>query len=318
MHAALLELTSPAIPDAREVMGRTAGENFPVATRALSRHDRRHLLAIYGFARLADELGDALVGDRLAALDWLHHEVERAYAGDARHPLLRALAATIAECKLPRAPLLRLIEANRVDQRVARYETWEQLRSYCALSANPVGELLLCVFGRWSPARVTLSDRVCTALQLVEHLQDVREDVRRGRIYLPAEDLARFGCSHEDLTRLVEDDRGSSDERAAAVSRSNPRAGHGEEQLGRLRETIEFEAGRARELLGAGAPLVASIAGRPKLAVAAFVAGGRAALQAIEHARFDVLDGVPRASRPRRLRMLVDVLADSRSAESGA
>lgn len=296
IRTALLDLAPPAVPDAKAVMARARGENFPVAARVLSRGDRRHLLAVYGFARLADELGDELSGDRLAALDWLQTEVERAYAGAARHPLLRALQSTLAQCELPRGPLLRLIDANRLDQRVAHYETWEQLQAYCELSANPVGELVLSVFGVWSPERVRLSDRVCTALQLIEHLQDVREDVNRGRAYLPAQDLARFGCSHEDLAR--------------AVSRAD-------EQPGGLRGAIEFEAARARELLDVGPALVAGVAGRPKLALAAFVAGGRAALDAIERARFDVLGTSVRASRSRRLAALARVLADSHAAEGG-
>jgi squalene synthase HpnC len=314
MNAALLDLTSPAIPNAQAVMGRAGGENFPVAARVLSRRDRRHLLAVYGFARLADELGDELTGDRLAALDWLQGEVDLAYAGRARHPLLARLQSTLAECALPREPLMRLIDANRLDQRVTRYETWEQLQAYCELSANPVGELVLCVFGLATPERVALSDRVCTALQLAEHLQDVGEDSRRGRVYLPEEDLARFGCSHEQLAQLVS--RGGVDldlGLSGLLADSSAQSEDFGRPADRLREAISFETARARELLAAGVPLVASIRGRPKLAVAAFVAGGRAALDAIERARFDVLGGVRRASRPRRVRALANVLAESRA-----
>jgi phytoene/squalene synthetase len=277
----------------------------------LSRRDRRHLLAVYGFARLADELGDELTGDRLAALDWLEHELDRAYAGNARHPLLATLQTTLAECDLPREPLVRLIDANRLDQRQTRYETWEQLRAYCELSANPVGELVLCVFGLASPQRIALANDVCTALQLAEHLQDLAEDVRRGRMYLPAEDLRRFGCSHEQLAGLVS--RGGDDLDLDGVLAGSPTQSEGEGRPGeRLREAISFETARARELLAAGVPLVRSIPGRPKLAVAAFVAGGHAALEAIERARFDVLGGVRRASRARRVRALARVLAESR------
>ena len=208
----LLAVPSPAspspepadLPTPAAVMARAGGENFPVASRVLPRRVREHLLALYGFARLVDELGDAVAAgadgaggpaDKLAALDWLEGEVERAYAGGARHPLLVRLQGTVRECALPREPFLRLIEANRVDQRVARYDTWEQLLGYCHLSADPVGELVLGVFGAATPERVALSDRICTALQLAEHWQDVAEDLRAGRIYLPAEDLARFGCT---------------------------------------------------------------------------------------------------------------------------
>ncbi len=284
MHAALLELSPPATPDVRAIMDRADGENFPVAARVLSRAHRRHLLAVYGFARLADELGDGLAGDRLAALDWLEHELDRAYAGEARHPLLVGLQATLAECSLPRTPFVRLIDANRLDQRVARYETWEQLRAYCELSANPVGELVLHVFGLASAERIALSNNVCTALQLAEHLQDVVEDARSGRVYLPEEDLVSFGCSHEQLVRLLS--RGGLGLDLGGVLVGSPtQAEDFDRTADSLRETISFETVRARELLAAGVPLVASVGGRPKLAVAAFVAGGRVALQDIERAR---------------------------------
>lgn len=311
MHAAPLELHSPDIPGAHTVMGRAGGENFPVAARVLSRQDRRHLLAVYGFARLADELGDELTGDRLAALDWLELEVDRAYAGDARHPLLVRLQATLAECELPREPFVRLIDANRLDQRVSRYETWEQLRAYCELSANPVGELVLRVFGLATRERIAQSDDVCTALQLTEHLQDVGEDARRGRIYLPEEDLARFGGSHEQVIELFLgagedlDLRGVLGAPAPSLDDGGP--------VERLREAVSFETARARELLAAGVPLVRGVPGRPKLALAAFVAGGRAALEQIELARFDVLGGTRHAGRARRLGSLARVLAESRA-----
>jgi len=311
MHAAPLYLSSPELPDAQAMMGRARGENFSVAARVLSSDDRRHLLAVYGFARLADELGDEHKGDRLEALDWLEGELDRAYAGEARHPLLESMQATLAERDLPREPFMRLIEANRLDQRVRSYETWEQLRGYCELSANPVGELVLYVFGIATPERTALSDRVCTALQLAEHLQDVAEDVLRGRLYLPAEDLARFGCSHRQLIGLVSHGGGAGDR--SGVPGGAPT--HSDEPDGareRLREAICFETARAHELLGAGVPLVRDVPGRPKLAVGAFVAGGRAALEAIERANFDVLGAAPRASRPHRAWALARVLAESR------
>jgi squalene synthase HpnC len=308
MHAALLELSSPEIPGAQAVMDMRGSENFSVAARVLSPGDRRHLLAVYGFARLADELGDELSGDRLTALDWLEGELDRAYAGHARHPLLVSLQRTLADCALPREPLLRLIEANRLDQRMTHYETWEQLQAYCELSANPVGELLLCVFGLATPERIALSNSVCTALQLIEHLQDVGEDLRRGRIYVPEEDLALFGCSHRQLAWSVSG--GVSDlDLEGDLAGSPGSAGSGLGSAGPLHRAIELEVSRARKLLALGVPLVASVRGRPKLAVAAYVAGGRAALREIELARFDVLGGVRQASRVSRLRSLASVLA---------
>jgi phytoene/squalene synthetase len=299
------------------VMGWSRGECYRVAARGLAREDRRLMLALYGLARFADEmgdeLGDALDGDRLAALDWLAGELDDANHGVARHPLMRTLQATLVECPLPREPFVRLIDANRMDQHVKSYETWEQLRSYCGLSANPVGELVLCVFGMSTPERIALSDRVCTALQLAEHLQDLGEDVARGRMYIPAEDLARFDCSHEQLAMLVSHASVGLDLDLGGVPAGLPAPDEDFRRFAeQLREAVSFEVARARELLACGVELVAGVPGRPKLAVSAFVAGGRAALEAIERARFDVLGGTRRASHARRLWALVSVLAESR------
>jgi len=272
-------------PAADAVMARAQTENFPVASRVLPRRVRSHLLAIYGFARLVDELGDAAHGGQLEALDWLEADLDRAFQGRPEHPLLVRLAPTLRECALPREPFARLIEANRLDQRVSRYATWEQLRGYCALSADPVGELVLGVLGMASAERILLSNSICTALQLIEHCQDVVEDLARGRVYLPAEDLERFGCRVEELAA--------------------PHAG------GPLREVLAFEVARARGLLEQGAPLIGELHGRARLAVAGFVAGGRAALGAIERARHDVLAGPPRAGTGRRLIALAATLIDS-------
>ncbi len=289
----LLADAAPAAPSAREVMARADGENFPVASWALPRRVRGHMLAVYGFARLVDELGDSAPGDRLAALDWLEGELALVYEGAPEHPLMRRLALTVRERSLPREPFERLIEANRVDQRVDRYETWQQLRGYCALSADPVGEIVLAIFGAATPARVALSDSICTALQLAEHCQDVAEDFAAGRVYLPAEDMRRFGATLAEL----ED----------ALAGSRPVA------AAPLRAVLAFEVQRARDLLDDGAPLVGQLRGRERLAVAAFVAGGRAALDAIERARYDVLAGPPKASGPQRLRALAGALRAQRT-----
>jgi squalene synthase HpnC len=273
-------------PAASAVMAHAASENFTVASWVLPRRTRAHLLAIYGFARLADELGDTAPGDRLAALDWLERDLDHAYEGRAEHPLLARLTPTLHECALPREPFARLIEANRVDQRVGRYQSWEELRGYCALSADPVGELVLGVFGVATPERIGLSNSICTALQLAEHCQDVAEDLVRGRVYLPAEDLEHFGCTAADL-----------------------QAEHAGDALRRL---LAFEVARARTLLNQGAPLIDELRGRARLAVAAFVAGGRASLDAIERADFDVLPGPPRAGRGRRVLALAATLTERR------
>jgi squalene synthase HpnC len=274
------------LPDDQAVMDRVSGENFPVASRLLPRRTREHLLALYGFARMVDDVGDESPGERLQALDWLQAELERAFAGTARLALMRRLTPTLEACALPREPFLRLIEANRVDQRVTRYETWTELLAYCDLSANPIGELVLGVFGAATPQRIALSDSICTGLQLAEHWQDVAEDLTRGRVYLPSEDLERFGCTPGELAA----DRASD----------------------RLRRLIAFECQRARELLDRGTPLSGTLHGRSRLAVAAFVGGGRAALEAIARADHDVLGGAPRAGRARMLVSSLAALAEGR------
>ena len=271
-------------PDA--LLAKARAENFPVALRLLGAAERRRLEAVYGFARLVDDVGDLAPGDRLAQLDRLEEDLERAFAGEARHPLVRALTPLVRELGLDAEPFRRLLAANRLDQERSRYATWGELEGYCALSANPVGELVLHVFGALTPERLRRSDAVCTGLQLVEHLQDVGEDLARGRIYLPREDLDRFGVGEDDLRA--------------------PSPGE------RARRLLAFEAERARGLLAEGVPLVASLRGRARLAVAGYVAGGRAALAAVERSGFDVLARSPRAGRARLALELVRVLREAR------
>ena len=280
-------VTPRGIPTAADVLGQAGAENFPVASRLLPAPVRAHLLAIYGFARLADDIGDEADGDRLAMLDWLDDELVRAARGLATHPLLVRLTPTIATCRLPLEPFQRLIEANRVDQGVHRYDTWEQLLGYCELSANPVGELVLRVLDAATPERIALSDRVCTGLQLVEHLQDVGEDAERGRVYLPADDLRRFECTVDDLLA--------------------------DEASSQLRALVRYEATRVRPLLDAGAPLAASLSGRFRVAVAGFAAGGHAALDAIVEADGDVL-AVRCRPRPNRVVSRLASVLTSRAA----
>ncbi|HZT91133.1 MAG TPA: squalene synthase HpnC [Gaiellaceae bacterium] len=266
-------MTAPlaAAPDIDSLLRKSGGENFTVAPAFVGRAARAHLDAIYGFARLVDDLGDELHGDRLAALEWLEGDLDRAFAGDPEHPLMRTLAATIRALRLPRDPFARLIEANRVDQTGTGYETFDQLVGYCHLSADPVGELVLHVFGAATPERVALSDLVCTALQLVEHWQDVGEDAARGRVYLPAEDRRLFGVEDAEL-------------RAGGASYE-------------LRALLAYECERARKLLDDGARLVGTLGGRARLAVAGYVGGGRAALDTLRRAGYQVLPRAPRAPR---------------------
>lgn len=266
--------------DVAEVAGRARTENFPVASLLFAREQRPHLRAIYGFARLVDILGDEWDGDRLAALVELQRQLDRCYAdGDPTWPVVRELAPTIRACDLPREPFLRLIEANRMDQRISEYETWDDLRGYCTHSADPVGRLVLGVIGRARDSELTAwSDDVCTGLQLVNFLQDVPRDLALGRVYLPAEDRRRFRVTTLDAA-------------------NEP-----------LRRLLEFEAERARELLSAGERLRGAITGRTGKAVGLFARGGLAALDALEDARWDVFTQRPRPSRARLARTAVAAL----------
>lgn len=254
---------------------KASAENFPVALRVLPARYRRHLMALYGFARLADDIGDEVRPDaRLRLLDELEVDVARVYdgrSGGPRLPALRELAVTVAECGIPAQPLLDLIQANRQDQLVTRYETFEDLVAYCRLSANPVGRAVLYIFGAVSVERERLSDNICTALQLVEHWQDVAEDLGNGRIYLPRQDMQRFGCTEQDL--------------------AEPVTGPG------VRALIAYETARASALLDEGAPLIGTLRGAARLAVAGYVAGGRAALSAIAGCGNDVLSVTPRPDK---------------------
>ena len=259
-------------PTRSAVMAQAGTENFPVASRVVGARRRSHLLAIYGFARLVDDAGDEATGDRSALLDEIERDLDRLYASETpEHPVLGALAPTVLGLELPAAPFRRLIEANRRDQMIDRYPSFAALLDYCQLSAAPVGELVLHVFGAATPDLIGLSDRICAGLQLTEHLQDVAEDRERRRVYLPGEDLARFGCTDSDLLARVP---------------SRPFA-----------ELMAFEVTRARSLLASGAPLIGRLEPRAALAVAGFVAGGRAALDAIEGAGYNVLSARPRPTR---------------------
>lgn len=243
------------------MLGRLGGENFPVALRILPSRLREELVAVYGAARLIDEVGDSFVGDRKRALDALEADLLAAHAGSAHHPLLQRLAPVLRRHRMGPEPFLRLVEANRWDQRSPHVATWGELLDYCALSANPVGEVVLALFDQTSPENIRDSDRVCSALQVLEHCQDVAEDARAGRIYLPAEDRARFDCSEADLVRSPG---------------SHP-----------LRLTVACQVDRARDLLAHGDVLCRRLHGLARPVVAGYVAGGAATARALERADFD-------------------------------
>ena len=276
----------PDLPAPDEVLGRAGRENFRVASRLLPGAARRHLLAFYGFARFADQIGDAYTGDRPAALDWLEADTRGALDGRPAHPLVAPAARSVVQLGIDSRPLFDLIDANRLDQAVDRYATFNDLVGYCALSANPVGRLVLGAFGAANDRTVALSDAVCTALQLVEHWQDVREDALAGRVYVPVEDLDRFGVD------------------VASLSADPPSPQE-------LRALMAFEVSRARAWLDRGAPLVRELRGPARWAVAGFIAGGRAALDSIAARDFDVLSP-PSRPRPWRVARHALVLASRR------
>jgi squalene synthase HpnC len=262
-----------------EVAARAAGENFPVGSVLFPRALRPHVRALYCYARLVDELGDSFEGDRLAALDELELQVALTFEAEPTWPVLRNVQPTVREFGLPREPFLRLIEANRMDQRIADYETWADLKWYCVHSADPCGRLVLGVLRRLDDAElVAASDDVCTGLQLVNFLQDVPRDLELGRVYLPREDRERFGSPALDAP---------SDE---------------------LRALLRFEAERAASLLRAGDVLRARIGGRLGRAVGLFARGGLAALAALEGANWDIFTQRPKPSRARLAREAALVL----------
>ena len=267
---------------------RAAGENFPVALRLLPRGLRRDLTALYGFARSVDDIGDegdAAPAARLAELDAVEADLDRLFAGERPdRSWVADLRPTVAAHDLPRAPFADLVHANRLDQEVAELAGWEQLRDYCRFSADPVGRLVLGVAGAATPGRVARSDEVCTALQVLEHLQDVGEDARRGRVYLPADDRARFGVTRADLL-------------ATATGRG-------------LRALVGFEAARARELLASGAALVGGAARcRPGRGRRVRRRRGVATADALVAADFDVLADPVRPSRARTAAVAARLLA---------
>jgi squalene synthase HpnC len=244
-----------------------SGENFSVVSFLAPRFARPHLRAVYGFARLVDNLGDEAAGDRDALLDELERELE----GPPRTEVMRRLHATIADRGLPLEPFRRLIEANRIDQVRRRYETWENTREYCTYSADPVGRLVLGIYSRADePELVAMSDAVCTGLQLVNFLQDPPRDLSLGRVYLPQEDLRRFAVADDDLAGPL----------TAPVE-----------------ELFRFEGGRARSLLEQGLPLRQALGGRAGMSVALYARGGLAALDALEGAGWDVFSGRPAPTR---------------------
>jgi squalene synthase HpnC len=258
-------------------------ENFTVGSWLLPQKRRDHIYAIYAFCRFVDDLGDEHLGDRLRALDEWELDLLRCYDGTPQHPYMVALQETIRDFDIPKEPFLKLIEANRMDQARTRYPTYKDLDHYCDHSANPVGHLVLYVFGYHDQERQRLSDYTCTALQLTNFLQDVVRDHAMGRIYIPLDDMERFGYSEDQLAQGL--------------------------FTYQFRDLMEFEVQRARELFRRGWRLVESLNGRLKLDVALFSLGGTKVLEAIERQGYDVLSRRPELSKGAKLRLMLRTTA---------
>ncbi|MBE7187192.1 MAG: squalene synthase HpnC [Jatrophihabitans endophyticus] len=242
-------------------------ENFPVALRLLPRAVAADLGAVYRYARFVDDVGDDHAVEpatRLERLDVIERDVRSLADGGAVLPPVTGLAPLVDEHGVPLATLLDLVEANRVDQRVAAYETFADLLDYCALSAAPVGRIVLHRAHAATDDNVADSDSVCDALQVLEHCQDVGEDAAAGRTYLPAVELRRAGVEPADL-------------RAARTSPA-------------LRRVVAVQVARSRALLRNGRPLVSRLSGWARVAVAGYVAGGLATADALQAADFGVLE----------------------------
>jgi squalene synthase HpnC len=270
---------APSVDEAL-LQTRENSENFPVALRLLPRKHREHLHAVYAYARTVDEIGDTFTGNRTARLHELAADLGTIWSGgQPADPVLRRLARTVHDRAMSAEPFERLIEANLQDQVVSQYGTFDELRGYCALSADPIGRMVLEVFGQSTPATIASSDQVCTALQLLEHWQDVAEDRRAGRVYLPQEDLREYGVREQDLTQPT----------------ASPQ----------MRSLMRFEIERAAELLGEGTVVVRQLHGWGRVSVAGFVGGGQATATALRKTEGDVLG---RSAQPSRLTTAVRIL----------
>jgi squalene synthase HpnC len=265
-------------------LAETHYENFHVATWFLPKRLRPHFHAIYAYCRVSDDLGDE-VGDPDAALALLNlwgRELDACYRGETRHPVFVALAETIRVCDIPKEPFADLLVAFRRDQTITRFPTMADVFDYCRYSANPVGRIVLYACGYRDEERFALSDKTCTALQLANFWQDVRVDYGKGRIYLPQEDMGRFGV----------------DENAIASSHFTPQ----------FRDLMRYEVDSTAALFRAGLPLVGMVDAELAVDLQLFSRGGLEILKAIERQDYNVLRDRPAISKARKLGLLTNAL----------
>jgi squalene synthase HpnC len=264
-------------------LARSHYENFLVVSWLLPRRLHQPMFNLYAYCRTVDDLGDEAEGDRLALLDAWERQLAACFAGQpVEHPVFTALAGTVREYGLPIEPFCDLIQANRQDQTVSRYETYADLLGYCRCSANPVGRLVLMLFGYRDEQRFGLSDATCTALQLANFWQDVARDYGMGRVYIPREDMRRFGCDEQAI-------------RSGTVD-----AG--------WQALMEFEVERTHALFRTGEQLVPLVERKLQLDLRLFTLGGREILHCIERQGYDVLSRRPTVSPVRQLGLLARAL----------
>jgi squalene synthase HpnC len=274
---------APTLTEAQEYcrrLARTHYENFSVATWFLPQHLRQHFFNLYAYCRISDDLGDE-VGDPSAALqliDQWQGELNACYFGNPRHPVFVALIETVRKFEIPKQTFVDLLTAFRQDQIVTRYPTFDDLLGYCRYSANPVGHLVLYLCGYRDPERQLLSDFTCTALQLANFWQDVSLDYAKGRIYLPLEDLQKFGVREADI-----------------VSQRNTPA---------FCEMMRFEVERARDWFQRGLPLAEKVDRALAIDIELFTRGGQEILNAIERQDCKVLGRRPVISKSRKLALV--------------
>ena len=275
--------TAPTLDDAREYCARLARshyENFSVASWFLPSRLRQHFFNVYAYCRISDDLGDE-VGDTnasLVLLDQWQRELDACYDGSPRHPVFVALAQTVRQFDIPKHEFSDLLTAFRQDQTTTRFETFNDVLAYCHYSANPVGHLVLYLCGYRDAGRQQLSDFTCTALQLANFWQDVSVDYEKGRIYLPLEDLRRFGVSEDDIAKK----RNTAD----------------------FCMMMKFEVDRARDWFRQGLPLIAKVDHELAIDLDLFSRGGLEILHAIEKQNYAVLGNRPAISKTRKLALV--------------
>lgn len=241
-------------------------ENFPVASVLMPKRLRKPVAAIYHFARAADDIadeGDLPNAERLRQLDEFRDELAH-IANDETPltPLFRNLAAEVRQHGLPMQPLHDLLDAFSQDVVKKRYENFDELLDYCRRSANPVGNLLLHLYGEATPVNIAYSDAICTSLQLINFWQDVAKDWDIGRIYLPLDELAQFGVTEQQIAQGTADDA--------------------------WRRLMKFQVDRARAMMVSGKPLGTILTGRIGLEMRMIIAGGLRILDKLENAQYDM------------------------------